>query len=654
MSIIVNIGNNQWVDKKLSPEEVKKIEASSYTPTAEESDVRKMIIQHFTIGYENLYKPRREFNDLSQIDRMQVDQMAFNTYQSNNGQPPPGDQINAWRSRAIRPIVRNKCISVAAHATARLIFPKIFALNKNSQNDQESAKVMGLLMEYAAEQSRYSKTALLATLSAIINPLSVIYTEYGEVFRNVKDKKGEDGKWTVKKMLDENFSGFKDEVVPPDEFFYENFYENDVQKQAFLIRRRVISYSNAEVKYKDFKNWKYVKPGVQTIFSDANSTFYNVYDDQLRQNMVEEVLYWNKSLDLYQIMVNGVLLTECDNPNPRIDKQYPFITFGYEYIDEGKCICYKSLAFKLQHDADIVNSLYPMILDGTYLNIMRPMVATGAEMTGSDVIVPGMVTTFSDKDAKLTAIPVADNLSAGINSLQLVEKSISESSQDPIQQGITSPGSSTAYEISRIEQNANTVLGLFVKMIGQFVKAYGELRVSDIIQHLTIVDVDKILDDENLVYKTFFVEGSDDGSFIEFNGDLPTEDVTEEDEMVTSYDILENEGKNKVYKTNPKLFRDRKYKIVVSPDVLLPRSEDLERAMKLEVFDRGINLGGIVDQNKLVRDFLFGSYSNVKDPDEYLKSIQSPEDINGQIKQAMTGKSAQAPSMQGLEANNML
>ena len=101
-------------------------EIASYSPTEEEKEVRALILKHFIIGTTNQYTPRVEFNDLSLLGRDEFDQMSFNTYQPNNGEGY-SDATTNWRSRAIRPVVRNKCISIAAHATARLIFAKVFA-----------------------------------------------------------------------------------------------------------------------------------------------------------------------------------------------------------------------------------------------------------------------------------------------------------------------------------------------------------------------------------------------------------------------------------------------------------------------------------------------------------------------------------------------
>ena len=502
-------------------------EIASYNPTEDEVKVRSLILKHFILGTTNMYTPRVEFNDLSLVMRDQYDQMSFNTYQPNNGEAWEGSPQTAWRSRAIRPIIRNKCISIAAHATARLIFPKVFANDENSDEQQDSAAIMEDLMEWSGDVSNYPFVALMRVITAMSSPASIGYTEYGEVTRLVKTEKV-DGVWKEERVPDEAYPCFMDSVVPVDQLYIDNFYEPDIQKQAWVILRKVYSFGEAQNKYNQiYDNFKYVRPGVQTIYDDANRTFYYVYDPNMRQEDVEELIYWNKNLDLKIIMVNGVMLTPSDNPNPRKDKLYPFDKFGYEPIT-NRFFYYKSLAFKLQHDAEIVNNLYQMVIDGTYLSIFKPMVNVGGEIIASDVIVPGAVTTLSDPNADLRAINVGSDIKSGIETLAVVERSINESSQEPLQQGANEQGSQTAFEISKMEQNANTVLGLFLQMIAKHVKEFGRLRLDDILQYLTMPEVVDITGDAELTYKTFLVnktkKGGDKNHKIMFTTDVPEEE----------------------------------------------------------------------------------------------------------------------------------
>lgn len=601
-------------------------EVADYNPTEEERDVRAMILRHFILGTTTMYTPRVEFNDLSVVMRDQYDQMSFNTYQPNNGEAWEGAPQTAWRSRALRPIIRNKAMSIAGHATARLLFPKVFAYNKQSEVQEEAARIMEDLMEWSGEISNYSYVALQRVYQALASPASIGYTEYGEVTRNVKKERGADGKWIMERVRDEAYPCFMDQVVPVDQLYIQNIFEPEIQKQGWLIWRKVYSYSEAQNKYNGiYENFKYVRPGVQTIYDDANRTFYYVYDPNMRSENVEEIMYWNKNLDLKIIMVNGVMLTTHDNPNPRQDKLYPFDKFGYELIN-SKFFYYKSLSFKLQHDAEIVNTLYQMVIDGTYLSIFKPMINRGGEIIASDVIVPGAVTTFSDPNAQLEAINVGSDLRSGLETLSVVEKSVSESSQEPLQQGVASSGSQTAYEISQLEKNANTVLGLFLQMIARHVKDFGTLRKGDILQYLTVGEVGEI--EGSLKYQTFFLKGSEKGGQpkkIEFAGELP--DTMSEDEYLNmSYKLLGEEEKKKmtIAKVNPSLFRDLKYMVTISPDTLTPRSEQLERAYALEDFDRMIAHPELFNPEKVAEMLLNNNPNTRKDVDQFLAQQASP------------------------------
>lgn len=605
-------------------------EISPYMPTADEQLVRDMILRHFVLGTTNAYTPRVEFNDLSLVLRDQYDQMEFNTYQPNNGEAWEGAPQTAWRSRAVRPIVRNKAMSIAAHATARLIFPKIFAYNEDAESQEDAAMVMEDLMEWSGDVSNYPFTALMRVITALSSPASIGYTEYGEVTRLVKIERNPDGSWKEQRIRDEAYPEFMDYVVPVDQFYIQNFYEPDIQKQGWVIWRKVYSFSEAQNKYNGvYDNFQYVKPGVQTIYDDANRTFYYVYDPNMRQEDVEEIVYWNKNLDLKIIMVNGIMLTECDNPNPRQDKLYPFDKFGYEPIN-NRFFYYKSLAFKLQHDADIVNTLYQMVIDGTYLSIFKPMVNVGGEIIASDVIVPGAVTTLSDPNADLRAINVGSDLKSGLETLQVVEQSISESSATDQQAGQPTGQTQTAYEISQLEQNANTVLGLFLQMIAKHVKDFGKLRVGDILQYLTMPDVVDITGDPELTYKTFALKAPTKGvgvpKQIKFDADMP-ENITLDDYMDMSFDLLEEEKDKKleISRVNPELFRQLKYITTLSPDIMNPRSEDLERAYDLETYDRMVAAPpGMFDPEATAKLLLNSDPRTKKDPDKYVAKQPSP------------------------------
>lgn len=629
---------------------------SLYQPSESKRLRRQEILHDFTLGHVTMYKPRREFNDLSVVSRLTVDKMSFNTYQPNDGDALEGDIVNSWKSRAMKPIIRNKIMSIAAHATARLLFPKIFAYNQQDDEEEDAAIVLESLQEWAADRSNYAKTSLYAVITALWSPASIIYTDYVETYREVKR-----GKENKEVILDENLSGFTDEVVPVDELYIENFYEPDLQRQGWLIRRRVQSYSLLKAKYENkYEDFKYVKPGIQLVYNDANQLFYEVYDANMRQEMGEEITYWRKNDDIKIIMVNGVMLTDSDNENPRNDKMYPFDKFGYSILDEGRCFYYKSMAFHMTPEAKIVNTLYPMIVDGTYLSIMPPMINVGTDVIAQDVIIPGATTNLTDPQGNLTPLSIGQNnqgIRTGMETLQKVEESLNEGMSDPVQSGDQQPGT-TAYEISVMEKNAATILGLFVKMISDHVRNFGKLRLGDIIQYLTIGDVKNIegAESSELVYKTFYLYNKGEGSKtrkIKFDSSL-SNNMSDEEQKNASFDVLKEEGglesKIEIFRVNPSLIRNLKLMVAVNPDILNPMSDELERAYGLEEYDRMI-ANPHIDPEETARLLLQMYPKTKKDPDKY---IVKQQDIQNQQNQNNQQTPQQNPINQQKPVNTMV
>ena len=72
-------------------------------------------------------------------------------------------------------------------------------------------------------------------------------------------------------------------------------------------------------------------------------------------------------------------------------------------------------------------------------------------------------------------------------------------------------------------------------------------------------------------------------------------------------------------RVNPTLFRELQFKVVVSPDVMNPRSEDLERAYGLEEYDRMVAAPpGMFDPEETAKLLLTSSPKTRNNPDKYL------------------------------------
>lgn len=626
---------------------------SSYDPGKKIKERNKLVMRNLQDAWSIRNRPFEEFNNFSLVDRLNMDRQSFNQYVYTEARDPADE----WKSRAFRPVVRNKIMTIAAHITAAVIYPNIYAQNDQDMEDRNSAMVMRDLIEWANEQAEYDRTFIDAVINALVDPIAIIHTEYAEKYREIKEyinenqdeyseEYGEDEseedvesgekpkrKWKVKKVLDELYSGFKDCIVLPDEFLIANPYVQNVQMQPYIFWRKVIPFETARAKYghnKDFT--EYVRPGIQFLYSDVQDVFYEVYDEDLGDRMTEEITYYDRSNDLQLIYVNGILMDDPDTPNPRKDKLYPFATTGYEKFN-SRFFYYKSLAFKLAPDEEVVNTLYRMIIDGTYMQIMPPAVVFGNEEVSSDVMAPGIITTISsdNPNASFQTLATNNNLVAGMNTMQKVESSISESSSDDLQSGKAIQGSQTAFEISRLEQNARVMFGLFAKMIGFMVRDFGTLRVGDVLQFVTVGDAMELESDEGVMrFKNFvlpekMVDGKMKTRVIKFDGEMPDE-MTEEEADERSMDVLKEQeklGNNAhICYVNPTLFRKLKFKIKVVPEALFPKSDAIKKALKLEAYALAMN-NPFTNKEAVTRDLLLQSFDETKDdPDKYMMQQQ--------------------------------
>ncbi len=560
-----------------------------------------------------------EFNFLSLMDVVNRDRRAFN----NHIDSPSNDPDDAWHANTIRPITRNKVISIAAHITASLMFPQVFAQNDRDEEDKGAALVMRDLNQWAADNSDYAHMFVKSVVKALVDPAAILYEGYAEVTRKIKEIQ-EDGSWTEKEIMDEVYSGFQNLLIPVEEFYIANAYESSMQKQPFLIWRRVIDFSEAQAKYQHLPEFKHVQPGVKVFYSDEQRGFYEMYDESLSGELVEELIYFNRSADLELRIVNGVLMDHPDRPIQRKDKKYPFTHMGYEFFGGTDFFYFKSLVDKMSSDQDVIDTLYNMIIDGTYLQIMPPAVVMGDEEIDSSVIAPGMITTLTE-ESKFQTINTNNNLNAGLAVLGKVESSLSESSTDPRQSGQrdgTTPP--TAFEVARLESNAKTVLGLFGKMIAKFVEDFGNLRLATILQYMTVAEGVEMMGDSNrLKFRSFLMpvgEGeSGKTKKIIFDETTPT---TAKERRSAGFKLLEEEDRKKmsIVRVNPELFRRAKYMYKVKADFMPEQSDAVKKALSLEAYDRLIQ-NPIVDQKMVTADFLIESY-RPGEADKYLKKEQ--------------------------------
>lgn len=492
--------------------------------------------------------------------------------------PPSGDPDDDWKSNHVQPMTRNKVMAVIAAVTSALMRPAIIAQNTDGEQDRKAARIMSECVTYANYHSGYDDTMLAAVQTMCTTPAILLHQGYAQVKRKVKEMQAS-GDYTVKEVLDEHLSGFQANIIPVDELYISNFYEEDIQKQDFLIWRKAISWDQAYTQSKDKKGFeKYVQSGNVMYADPITSNYHRQTDKFLEGNLVYKDIYYHRTRDLQLTYFNGWLDGNPDAPYHRADgplmqksKKYPIAKSGHERF-HNNCFYYMPLSAKLAGVQDEFDVLSRAIVDGTLLSTLPPVNIIGAEEHERAEIKPASMNTFSRPDTRLEPMVLGQNLIAGLNLLQNQKRTADETSISPRGAGLSEKGEETLGEVQLLHQNTLTQLGLVGRMVAKLVREYGKLLVDSIGEHLTIGEIADIAGPKELPklrYNKLIIPNIDKSNgnkttIIDFNFTAPK---NSEEEKEMSFKLLEDGLKKNqtIFSVNPETFRKLKYSVYVEP-----------------------------------------------------------------------------------------
>lgn len=570
----------------------KKTQLSAYQPSKEVCEMTADDKKVFAIGYEILNKPWTELNDMSVIDRMNKDQRVFNAFVDTTVE----NEADAWKWKGTRSMARNKAMVMHAQLTSSYLIPEITAQNEDDQEDVDMAEVMHDIIEWMTVpgNSNYQPAFLMASMGMLVNPVTYMTAEYSEIYQTIRQK-NDDGSVSKKEILDEVLSGFQAKVYSADQVMLTNPYEQNIQKQRKIIKRRYIDYAEAEAQWGEHDNWQFVQPGVKSIYNEEDGLFYDVKDDEDVGNLVEESTALGRRDDTEVCYINGVYFGETDvesNPIKHRDNndapKYNITPFGYHRINEH-FFFYKSMMNSLGWDNDLIDAMYETTMNKEFLDLLAPIIVTGEENVESDIVFPGSVTAFANKDTKASPLLPPHNNASGYNAIAMIEKSMSEGSTSDVQGGALPDPNQKAYSVAQASQNAKTMISGVGKTLGESVAQFGMLMVDIAVTHLTVAQVEELAGDQTkLKYKSFIlndktVSGKKSNKRIKFDEGLmgyEMDDKQKEDMAIgLAEDIGYPNNKEHLYLVNPPLFARMKYLTRIDPERMFPRNQEYQQAM---------------------------------------------------------------------------
>lgn len=660
-----------------------KLSLSAYQPDDEVKKLFAKIQKDYQIAYALQHRSFQEFDGFSLLQRTRLDQETFGAFVGAEYVPVH----KRWRWKGRKNTSRNKIIGILAHMIAGMLYPFVYAKNEKNEEDKMSARVMRILVEDHLKHAKYETKFLFMVLSALVNPAVIVEVEYIQAMQTIKQRLA-DGTIEILQAVDEVLSGLNLNIIPIDEFLISDFFTGTIERQAYAMRLRRISWDTARKihggkhKMKDGKDpFDYVQAGKTRVMltGQENQALYDIEWTEADRDYVQELTVYYKDEDLEVTWVGGVFMgdeNDVYNTNPFKHRRmvlsrggwlsvpiFPFAKTGFEPIDPtGRFFYYKSAAFKEYWDDRALNEMQKMVFDGTALDVIKPLFMSGVAKVDSTVLAPG-ATIGMPTGATVTPFSMGSNLMAAYNAINQQEKDLSESTQDKIMGGNVEKGV-TAYATSKAEQNARIILGVFGLMIADLIRQVGELTMDCVIQYATQGELDATTPEAlKMKYQTFLSTGKDKGKTItnriifsdEYMGKNMTKAQVEKAEWALYDEAGGDKSDQRIYKVNPYKFARYTYSLTVDPDKIVMKSTGTDRQEKLLAFNilTDPRVAPYTNQKAVVDDFAIEEYGG-DDPDRYKATEQQNEMLNSMMgatgakpleKPTVTASSANAPML---------
>lgn len=630
----------------------KNTSVSIYQPSQEVRDLTTLVRKDYSYGYDVLRKDWPELNGYSIIERMNKDQRTFQSFVDESVDNPD----EAWKWIGTRSLARKKAFAMHAHMTSNFIIPVVFPQNSSQEDDKAMAGAMRDIVEWEIINSNYRQSFLLATMGMLVNPVVYIQADYNEVFQKILEKQ-ENGEYITKEIIDEVLSGLDCKVLSADQILITNAYEQNIQKQRAIIKRRYVEYSELEVKYKEHDNWNSLSSGIKSVYNDEDGLFYDIKDDD-HPDLVEEIVWEHRRDDAEVCFLNGIYFgNENVNFNPIKHRdnynapKYDIVPFGYHRINEH-FFYFASMMFEVGWDDKLIDAMYQTTMNREFLDLEQPIAYIGFDKVDTSVVFPGGSISSVSPDAKVQPIlpPKTGN---PYRALQEIEDSMSEASLSETEMGTLPEASQKAYSVAKVSQNAKILLSGAMKNMGESVSQLGSLLIDIALQHLTTAQIDEITGE--IKYRDFVLENQMIGSRkvskkIRFDESLMGKKFSEKERKVYAMNLLEEVGypdnKQAIYVLNPHLFSKMRYLVRIEPNEMLPKNAEFDKIIMERLYELLQNNPHINLEN-LTRELLYASRpQNVED----LMSKQNQNQMKSVIQQIM-GKQKQPTQLPGLPAN---
>ncbi len=304
-------------------------------------------------------------------------------------------------------------------------------------------------------------------------------------------EKGMENLW--KERMDKVYKFCSSEIISGLNVYFGNIREFYLELQPYIVIRKVKSRAVAQSLYGSWPRWKNV-PKQFMVRDNENVDYHNWSLEPMKDNMVEEIKFYDKWNNNFMIMLNGVLMFPVKMHKGRFSTfplsaltgecEYPLAKGDIEPI--SRFFAYsKSFPAKMKVDQQIYDEMLKAIVLKTRKSYQPPMANNTGKTLSKKIFYPGTIHNGINPD-KLQEIGKNEGVTnSEFGAAQFIKQIIDEKSVSGIMEGQAQAGRQTAREIIELKQQSMLKMGLAIFGVINLEKRLCQLRLRNILRYWT-------------------------------------------------------------------------------------------------------------------------------------------------------------------------
>jgi hypothetical protein len=433
---------------------------------------------------ENRNQSVRFFNK-GGLSRNIIDYVKDSVDRMNEYHPKP-EWKESWQSNTFDPVTRNKVITVLSKlVSARLAVEVLVKSNSifNTADSKQRASVYGDLLEAANQHNKEHEQLVWEMFTGMSEGTVIGYEGWLKDKRTiefVKEFNPDTGERKTESVTYDCWDDVYGEIVPIEEFYPETIWVNSRDfhhkvKRCFRVREMTMDgFTDVFGRY---PNADKVKPA--GFYYDSGYFSWGIGSDIKNEN-VQVVEWFDEVKDQHKIWANGVKL--YSGPIEFNHKRKPFWISIAEPIHH-QFLYGKSFPDKLMSMQDMNNAVLNNVLDQLFIILNSPTFVDGNIDDLDDSYMEPNKIYQMDPGTKVQKGTLGNVDQTSFQVLQLIKRSMEESSVSAQAQGIDTGGRKTRYEVQTLQENSLNVASLFLQMAESAMQHKYFLRLYNILQY---------------------------------------------------------------------------------------------------------------------------------------------------------------------------